>query len=239
MNIEVHFASNIFDELSLRDKNVIVIDVLRASTTIITALVNGAKEIIPVETIEKAVKVSGNLYGDVVLRGGERNGKLIEGFNLGNSPLEYTEEVVKGKSIIFCSTNGSVTIVKAKYAKNLFICGFPNIEKIVEHIKNLNEDFIILCASKNFTFSFEDAVCAGMIVELLKDENNIILNDGALASKMLYKSSKKSILKMLKDSNHGKFLTEIGMEADLKICAEINSKPIIPFQIDNTIKILN
>ena len=237
MNLEVHFASNIFDEISLREKNIVVIDVLRASTTILTALKNGAREIIPVETVEKAVKVSGNLYGEVVLRAGERNGKMIEGFNLGNSPSEYSEEVVKGKSLIYCSTNGSVAIVKARYAKNLLIGGFANINKVVEFIKNLGEDFIILCASKNYSFSLEDSVCAGMIVEELENEIELNLNDGAIASKTLYKSNKKSILKMLKNSNHGKFLIDIGMGDDLPICAEINSIPILPIQINNSIKL--
>ena len=90
MKIEVFFSPSQIDDLFLREKNVVVIDVLRASTTAITAIHNGAREVIPVNTIESAVKVSGNLFGDVVLRGGERNGKMIEGFNLGNSPFEYS-----------------------------------------------------------------------------------------------------------------------------------------------------
>ena len=95
MRIDVHFTPYQTDELVLREKTVVVIDVLRASTTIVTALINGAKEIIPVATVESAVKISGNLFGDVILLGGERNGKMIEGFNLGNSPTEYSAEKVK------------------------------------------------------------------------------------------------------------------------------------------------
>ena len=121
MKIEVFFSPSQIDDLFLREKNVVVIDVLRASTTAITAIHNGAREVIPVNTIESAVKVSGNLFGDVVLRGGERNGKMIEGFNLGNSPFEYSPEAVKGKSIIFSTSNGSSAMWKARYAKNLLI----------------------------------------------------------------------------------------------------------------------
>ena len=87
MKIELSFSAGQFDDLQLRDKNVVVIDVLRASSTITVALNNGAREIIPVASIESAVKISGSLFGEVTLRGGERNGKTIEGFNLGNSPL--------------------------------------------------------------------------------------------------------------------------------------------------------
>jgi 2-phosphosulfolactate phosphatase len=96
-----------------------VLDVLRASSTITVALNNGAREIIPVASIESAVKISGSLFGEVTLRGGERNGKTIEGFNLGNSPLEYSEAAVKGKSIIYCTTNGSVAMARSRYARAL------------------------------------------------------------------------------------------------------------------------
>ena len=128
IHIEVHFTPNHLDEMQLKDKNIVIIDVLRASTTIITALHHGAKEIIPVSTVENAVKISGSLFGDVTLRAGERNAKMIEGFNLGNSPLEYTEEVVKGKSIILMTTNGSVAMSKENMPstlswQDLSICG--------------------------------------------------------------------------------------------------------------------
>jgi 2-phosphosulfolactate phosphatase len=110
IQITVHFTPTDLDEMQLKDKNIVIIDVLRASTTIAAALQNGAKEIIPVNSVENAVKISGSLFGDVTLRAGERNSKMIEGFNLGNSPSEFTEDVVKGKSIILMTTNGSVAI---------------------------------------------------------------------------------------------------------------------------------
>src|SRR5512137_1555542 len=116
MRVDLYITPHQTDELALRDKTVVVIDVLRASTSIITALKNGAREIIPVTTVESAVKISGNLFGDVILLGGERNGKMIEGFHLGNSPANYSEEKVKGKAIIFSTTNGSHALVKARYA---------------------------------------------------------------------------------------------------------------------------
>jgi len=90
LRVDVHVSPLQIDEMALKDKNVVVIDVLRASTTITTALHNGAKDIIPVNSVESLVKISSSQFGDVTLRAGERNGKMIEGFNLGNSPLEYT-----------------------------------------------------------------------------------------------------------------------------------------------------
>jgi len=208
MKIDVYFSPAQVDEMQLRDKNVIVIDVLRASTTIVTALNNGAREIIPVGSVESAVKVSGNLFGDVVLRGGERNGKIITGFNLGNSPSEYTEEAVKGKSIIFCTTNGSSAMVKAKYAKRMAVAGFVNVSLAADYIRQAGEDFAIVCAGKQLLFCIEDAVCAGMLVKMLVENSSVVvdLNDAAGAAQVLYRTVGKNLLKMARSSDHGRYL---------------------------------
>lgn len=239
MKIDVYFSPAQVDEMQLRDKNVVVVDVLRASTTIATALSNGAREIIPVSSIESAVKVSGNLFGDVVLRGGERNGKIITGFNLGNSPSEYTEEAVKGKSIIFCTTNGSSAMVKAKYAKRMAVAGFVNISLAVNYIREAGEDFSIVCAGKQQLFCVEDAVCAGMLVKTFVEGSAIVieLNDAAVAAQELYKTFGKNLLKMAKNCDHGKYLIEIGFESDLKTCVSVDSIPVLPLLIGNMIKL--
>lgn len=236
--VEVFFSPAQVDELHLRDKNVVVVDVLRASTTIATALYHGAKEIIPVATIESAVKVSGSLFGDVTLRGGERNGKIIDGFNLGNSPREYTEEAVRGKSIIYTTTNGSATMVKARYAKNLIIAGFMNLSKVTAFLKAMKEDFLIICAGKQNDFCMEDAVCAGMILyKFQKSNRNLLLDDAGLASVMLFKKIGRNVMIMLQESDHGKFLSEIGYEDDLTVCAAIDSVPVLPMMSGNVIKL--
>ena len=239
MKIEVFFSPSQIDDLFLRDKNAVVIDVLRASTTVITALSNGAKEIIPVNTIESAVKVSGNLFGDVVLRGGERNGKIIEGFNLGNSPQEYTEEAVKGKSIIFYTTNGAPTMWKARYAKNLIVAGFVNMTAAVKKIAELKDDVYILCAGKQTQFCVEDAVCAGMIIKELMDMKGVECeyNDSAAAAVTLYKSASKNLLKMAKNCDHGKFLEEIGFGSDLEFCTNIDAFDAVPELSSTVIKL--
>ena len=239
ISITVHLTPGNIDEMELKDQNLIVIDVLRASTTIATALQNGAKEIMPVGTIENAVKISGSLFGGVTLRAGERNSKIIEGFNLGNSPKEFTEEVVKGKSIIFFTTNGTTAIGKGKHAKNLVVAGFVNLSKVVEFFIKLQEDVVILCAANENVFCVEDAVCAGRIINKMADSAGIelVLDDAGVACAMLDKSFGKSLLKMLKSTEHGKYLTEIGFADDLKICAALDSVEVIPMLVGNIIKI--
>ena len=238
MRIELHFTPHKADELSFRETTVVVIDVLRASTTIAAALNNGAKEIIPVTSVERAVKISGNLFGDYVLRGGERQGKMIEGFNLGNSPLEYTEEKVKGKSIIFSTTNGSYAIDKARYAGVLLVCGFVNIGTVVNFLKQQKQDLTVICAGTNGMFAIEDAVCGGMLVHRLSLDKSLHLDlsDGALGALALHKAFGKGILKMVQNSEHGKYLAEIGHEKDLDICADIDTIPVLPQMVGNVIK---
>jgi 2-phosphosulfolactate phosphatase len=242
MKVDQSFSAVQFDELQLRDKTIVVIDVLRASSTITVALNNGAREIIPVGSIESAVKISGSLFGEVTLRGGERNGQMIDGFNLGNSPLEYSESAVKGKSIIYCTTNGSVAMAKSRYARVLVVGSFLNLSAVVDFLAEENKDFLIICAGRLNTpgnFSLEDAVCAGMMMQKLMKNESIELNlsDSAKAAHALHKSFGRSILKMLKTSEHGKYLAEIGFSEDLKICAAVDSVPVLPLQIESKIKL--
>ncbi len=239
MKINVLYTPAIADELYFTGKTTVVIDVLRASTTIIAALQNGAREIIPVGTVEFAVKVSGGMFGGQTLLGGERNTKKIEGFALGNSPFEYTEDIVAGKSIIFYTTNGTKAIVKAKFSSDLFICSFTNISAVAKHLALLDKDCEIQCAGRSNNFSMEDTVCAGKLIsEIEKIKGDITLSDSARASIALSKSFGRSIHKMLSETEHGKLLIENGYNDDLKFCSKINSSGIIPYYVGNVLKSL-
>ncbi|GAB4289493.1 MAG: 2-phosphosulfolactate phosphatase family protein [Ignavibacteriaceae bacterium] len=239
MKINVLFSPVVADELYFTGKTVVVIDVLRASGVIITALENGAKEIIPVATVEFAVKVSGGMFGGQTLLGGERNTKKIDGFALGNSPLEYTREVVAGKTIVLYTTNGSKAIVKAKFAENLFISNFSNLKTIAGHLAALGNDVEILCAGRSNLFSLEDTVCSGRLVsEILKLIKDCQLSDSSKAALHLSKSFGTSIQKMLKETEHGKILIDNGFESDIDYCAKLNTSEAIPFYSQNSIRLL-
>jgi 2-phosphosulfolactate phosphatase len=240
MRIEVFFTSQQTDEMYLRDKTVVVIDVLRASTTIARALHNGAREIIPVTTVEAAMKIVGNLFGDVTLLGGERGGKKIEGFHLGNSPMEYTEERVKGKAIVLSTTNGSQAMVKARYAKEMIVCGFVNMSCVEKFLSEPARDFVVLCSGSGGGFSLEDAVCAGMLIQRMIIEHGkseVVYGDAGAASLALYKQHGKSLQRMLANCEHGEHLAEIGFGGDLNVCAEVDSVPVIPQLRSNVIKL--
>ena len=238
MKINVLFSPATADELYFTGKTTVVIDVLRATTTIVTALQNGAKEIVPVATVEFAVKISGGMFGGQTLLGGERNTKKIEGFALGNSPLEYTEEVVSGKAIVLYTTNGTKAIAKAKFSETLVTCSFANISSVASFLSGLNKDVEIVCAGRSNNFSMEDSVCAGKLIsEISKLNEELYLSDSAKASVALNKSFGKNILKMLEESEHGNILLDNGFEEDLKYCSKLNSSSAIPYFTGNVLKL--
>jgi 2-phosphosulfolactate phosphatase len=238
MKVNVLLSPLNADDLYFTGKTTVVIDILRATSVIVTALGNGAREIIPVNTVDFAMKVSGNAFGGQTLLGGERNTKKIEGFALGNSPLEYNAETVKGKSIILYTTNGSKAIVRAKFSENLFICAFGNLNAIAEHLVKVNKDVVIVCSGTNGMFNLEDTICAGkLITEMLKLNEAIELTDASNASVTLNKSFGKSLNKMLSQTEHGKLLIENGFSEDIKICAKLNTHDIIPYYDSGVIKL--
>lgn len=238
MNINVIFNPVVYEELYFTGKTSVVIDVLRATSTIVTALDNGAKEVIPVATVEFAVKISGGMFGGFTLLCGERNTKKVEGFALGNSPLEYSPSVVNGKSIILFTSNGTKAIVKAKFSATQYICSFLNINAVAENITVLDTDIDILCSGNLNAFSIEDTVCAGrLIAEVLNCKENVNLSDSAKASLLLNKSAGRSILKLLTESEHGKLLIDNGFEKDIKYCSKLNTSLSVPYFSGNVIKL--
>ena len=239
MRVNVLFSPVIADELYFTGKTIVVIDVLRASSTIITALQNGAKEVVPVATVEFGVKISGGMFGGQTLLGGERNTRKVEGFALGNSPLEYTSDIVSGKTIILYTTNGSKAIVKAKFAEDLYICSYLNLSAVAKQIVSIGKDFEVLCAGKTNSFSLEDSVCAGRLInEIMKYRKDLITTDTARASVSLNESFGGNPFEMLKNTEHGILLLQNGFEEDLKYAAGIDTSDVIPYFTMNVLKSL-
>jgi len=233
VKVRVYFSPNSLDEIALRDKTIVVVDVLRASTTITYAMNAGAREVIPVASVDQAMKIVGNLFSTSTVLCGERGGKRIEGFKLGNSPAEYTKEAVEGKMLILTTTNGAVALTKAKYARHCFIGSFVNISAVVSALSELSDleetGLVIICSGREDDFSLEDSVCAGMLLSKLKEKiPNIELTDSARTVLSDYDSYGDSIYETIRESDHGKYLASIGFEDDIKVASEIDSVPIVP-----------
>lgn len=240
IDIRLYFShQEIESALDLKDKNIAVIDVLRTTTTMAAGLFNDAKEIIPTDDAATAGLIGRNSQGQSLLCG-ERNGKIIPGFNLGNSVKEYSSNTVSDKNLIFSSTNGTPALMKSKFAKNCVILSFANMSRSAEYLKKLKKDFLILCAGKSGEFSLEDTVCAGMLIEHIRknSEEKYQLTDSALGASKLYTVYKNDLSGMMHESEHGKFLCSLGFEDDLDACSRVDSFPCLPLLRNGIIKLI-
>ena len=213
------------------DKKVVIVDVLRASTSIVTALAHGAKKVIPVRTPGEARKMAESLSNESTLLCGERQSVKINGFDLGNSPREYSENAVYGKVLVFTSTNGSRAILNVKEADQILIGGFINMRAIVQMLASDDKDSLVFCSGHQDGFSLEDVVCAGMIVDGLKKnipEGEYLITDEALASCLLYERFANDLESMVIHSYWGKYLTDLGMGDDLPQCVSVDAFDLIP-----------
>jgi len=168
---------------------------------------------------------------------GERGGKKIEGFDLGNSPLAVTKKIVKGKRLFMSTTNGTKSLQKVQHAKHLFAMGLPNRKAVAEKIISLkSENVLILGSGWEGSYSLEDSLAAGALVSYLEKNCNFeinILNDELQAALALWNFWKKDILKCLKTATHGKRLTSLGdYEEDFKCCSELDCLDIVPSQVE-------
>lgn len=225
------------------DSHVLMIDVLRASSTVAAALYNGAKEVVATENLDKAVTLYSNLSKEVRFLGGERNGIMPSGFDAGNSPSEYTGEKIEDKTVIITTSNGTKIYQKAKQAESRIIASFVNVEVVLEYLKacikekNENTKFIILCAGNNGRLSYEDTLCAGRyiaaIMELIKDGE---LTDTAAAAFNLYEMHKQNLNEFIASRQHATYLKSIGFEKDIETCLTENYYPVVPLITGSSIK---
>ena len=236
MKLQVFFTHNGVGESLVKGKLIAVIDVLRVSTTIAYAHANGAERIVPVESVEAASKLAGSLDKAVTLLGGEKEGKRIDGFDLGNSPLEYTPDVVEGKNIVLSTTNGTQAITKAREADEVVVACFANMSPVLEHIGRAGDKPVgILCSGKQGRFALEDAVCAGMMVDRLASAGEVELDDAGVAARLLYLEHKGNIAGLIRDCEHGKYLMSLGFDKDLEACAAVDSLNTLPLVTEGRI----
>ena len=223
-----------------KDAIVVMIDVLRASTTITTALFNGAKDVIPSDSLDKAVRIYGNLSREVRFLGGERNGLKPDGFDAGNSPYEYTEQAVKGKNVIISTTNGTRTFIKAKNAKHRIVGAFVNLNAVLDFIFNdidsteanyPNTKVCFLCSGTNGRISYEDTLCAGAMINSIYNRylyKGVQISDSAEVARYLYNFHSTNMKEFLMTREHPKHLQKIGFERDIELCFTFDKYPVVP-----------
>lgn len=225
MNIEVCHTPQAYSLFHKEDAIVVVIDVFRATSAIVTAFYNGVSKMIPVATVNEAKEYQQNGY----LAAAERDGEVIEGFELGNSPFGYMNNKVKGKTIAISTTNGTQAIEASRKASKIVIGSFLNLDILCEYLVAQKKDVVLLCAGWKNKFNLEDTVFAGAVVEKLTSEGRYQIDcDSAIAARHLYQLAKNNLFDFLSDSSHRKRLAKLDLERDIKYCLTPNQCPVIP-----------
>jgi 2-phosphosulfolactate phosphatase len=231
MRIDVLFSPGDWPVKARSAGRVAVIDVLRASTSIITALSNGAERVIPAASAGEAAALARNLPAGRALLCGERNGLKVEGFDLGNSPAEYSAGRVSGKILVFASTNGSRMIVEAaRAAETVLVAGFVNAGAVSRRLAEGTDDVLLACSGRDGSFSLEDAVAAGMLAETVRKNAGgaCSLSDEARAAVLLYRGFADDLAGMASGSLHGLYLAGLGLGGDIAACVSMDTFQTVP-----------
>lgn len=238
MRVDVYPTAINIPQAELGGRVAVVIDVLRATSTIVTALANGADTVVPVLTPEEAFQVvQGNRDRRFVL-GGERKSVLIPGFHLGNSPLEYTPSRVAGLPVLFTTTNGTRAIRRAAAASRVYIASLLNAPAVAKELAALGQDVAICCAGTHDQFSLEDTGCAGAILAFLGGpEINLELSDMGYVARDLYRRYEGRIGDLLHTSEHGQNLLKLGLHEDLLLCGQLGTSTLLPRFISGQVTI--
>ena len=231
--LPAHFSSE-----QLRGHVAVMIDILRASATITTAIANGAERVIPCEQVEQAFQLREQMTSTETILGGERSGVLIEGFDYGNSPADYSAENVAGKTVLFTTTNGTRAIHRCREADSVFIGSFLNLCAVTEKLSQCGKSIHLVCAGTDGAITLEDCLYAGAVAKGLIEHGNslsqeyddttrlcVALYDQSVSDEWEEKSSQ--ILAAFKNSQGGRNLLRLGMQADLSLCSQLDTLDVI------------
>jgi len=221
--IDVCLSPDLIHLYSLEDTAVVVVDIFRATSCMVTAFANGAQEILPVEDVDfcQSKKTEGYLIS------AERNGITPEGFDFDNSPFSYQVEKVKGAKICVTTTNGTVAIRKAEKAPLLMVGAFLNIGKVVEALKNWEGDALVLCAGWKGKPNLEDTLFAGCVIDELNGHYQVA-DDAALMAWQNYNIASTDLQTAVKNSSHVNRLLKLGIEKDIAFCLEKDKYDVLP-----------
>jgi 2-phosphosulfolactate phosphatase len=231
MALDVYLLPDFVSDQALAGRTVIVIDILRATTTMTQALVAGARNVIPCLEVDEARRVAAGIPGSVL--GGERGGQRIDRFDLGNSPAEYTPASVGGRTVVFTTTNGTRAMQRCRQASRVLLGTFQNLSEIVGEVREVR-DLALVCAGTHGKVTEEDRLFAGAVVDRLANESPVELkmNDEAFLAARLWRTlgagrDPASLLRFLLDSRGGRNLVQLGMADDVAFAARIDVTDLV------------
>jgi len=215
--------------LNLYDCNnavVVIIDVFRATSTIATALFNGATRVIPVDSVEKCIAIGAQTKG---ITAGERDGKIIEGLQYGNSPAEYPESFIKGKTLVLTTTNGTKLLHVALNAgaEKVITGSFPNLSAVCDFLIAEKKNVILGCSAWKDKFNLEDTLFAGAVVDRVKEYFTIHC-DSSLMAEDMYRLHQNDMYSFIRSLTHWHRLEKFGLEKDLEYCVTPDVANVLP-----------
>lgn len=225
--IHTCFSPALLHLYDLSNAVVVIIDVFRATSTIAAALHNGAKCVIPVDEVAKAIEISKQIDG---IAAGERDGKLAEGLQHGNSPLEYSIDFIKDKTLVLTTTNGTKLLQMAldNKASTIITGSFPNLSAVCTFLINENKNVVLGCAGWKDRFNLEDTLFAGAVIAKIK-ENFTIHCDSSLTAELLYNQHKDNLIDFASTLTHYHRLVErFGLIEDIKFCLTPDGANVLP-----------
>jgi len=235
MKVDIIISAEHITENKIEDKIVVVIDMFRATSVIVTALSNGCKEVIPYLTVEETLEYAKKLNRKDYILGGERRAVKIDGFDLSNSPLEYTEDIIKDKTVLMTTTNGTKTLTKSTLAKRILIAAMINAKAVAKKLIDINEDVVIINAGTNGNFSMDDYICSGYIInEMLTVNKNLDLTDIGKTANIIYEKN-PDIISYVKEAGHYSVMKSLKLDDDIEYCTKKNIMDIVPEYKDKKI----
>lgn len=233
MRIEVIGTAQQCNTVDFNGKTAVVIDVLRATSVIATALFHGAKAIIPAISIEEAQAIYKDLDPESAFLCGERNATIIPGFHYGNSPLAFSPEVVQDKTLVLTTTNGTLALRNTTEAAQTITASFLNISAVAELVSSQSNDLVIVCAGTAGKFSLDDALCVGMLISLINDKQKTETDDLGRLVLQFFGADIGNINDKLAQCSHVKTLQGKGLQKDIDFCLQTSVFPIVPVLKDD------
>ncbi len=222
------FSPALLNLYDISNSVVVIIDVLRATSTIATALFNGAKEIIPVDSVDECIRIGKQMNA---ITAGERDGKVAEGLQYGNSPFEYPESFIAGKTLVLTTTNGTklLHMALAKGANEIITGAFANIDAVCDYLVKTGKPVLLACAAWKDRINIEDTLFAGAVINKIKNHFDINC-DGSKIAACLLNEAENDLYGFMKtnQATHFQRLTNFGLEKDIKHCLTNNTAPVLP-----------
>ena len=226
--VQVHLLPELVSSGRLAGGVTVVIDVLRASTTIVHALAAGCSQIRPCLEVDEARELAGGMRAGRVLLAGERGGAPLPGFDLGNSPSEFTSNCCRGVTLVYTTTNGTRALRHAVESSRVLLAGFINFSAVCEQVRNDSRPVHVLCAGTEGEISLEDTLLAGALVEALNGDSELSLNDSARLAWDCFEHHGQCLIGALNISKGGSVLRQLGFDEDIRTAAQVDQFHLVP-----------